>query len=62
MCSDCSAPLKSIPVPDGGKIRLGKYNWYVLDKPEGKNTNTDESGNREKGVLQQRVCNHMKNM
>ena len=34
MCPDCGAPIKPIPVPPGGKIRFGKYDWYVLDKQE----------------------------
>ncbi len=36
MCPVCGAPIKSIPVPPGGKIHFGKYDWYVLDKQEGK--------------------------
>ena len=32
MCSTCGAPIKPLPVPLGGKIRLGKYYWYILDK------------------------------
>lgn len=36
MCSYCGAPIKSIPVPPGGKIWFGKYEWYVLDKQDGK--------------------------
>ena len=36
MCPDCGAPVKPIPVPLGGKIQFGKYDWYVLDKQEGK--------------------------
>ena len=36
MCPDCGAPLRPIPVPPGGKIRFGGYDWYVLDKQKGK--------------------------
>jgi len=36
MCPDCGAPVKPIPVPPGGKIRFGAYDWYVLDKQDGK--------------------------
>lgn len=36
MCPDCGAPIKPIPVPAGGKIRFGKYDWFVLDKQEDK--------------------------
>jgi len=32
MCPDCGAPIKPIPVPPGGKIHFGEYDWYVLDK------------------------------
>ncbi len=32
MCPDCGAPIKPIPVPSGGKIRFGNYDWFVLDK------------------------------
>jgi len=32
MCIACGAPLKPIPVPPGGIIRFGPYDWYVLDK------------------------------
>jgi|LSQX01.1.fsa_nt_gb hypothetical protein len=34
MCPDCGAPIKPIPVPPGGKIRFGAYDWYVLDKQD----------------------------
>ena len=36
MCPDCGAPIKPIPVPPGGKIRFGKYDWYILDKQDGR--------------------------
>jgi hypothetical protein len=36
MCPDCGAPIKPIPVPPGGKIRFGGYDWFVLDKQDGK--------------------------
>ena len=36
MCPDCGAPVKPIPVPPGGKIRFGEYNWYVLDRQDGR--------------------------
>ena len=36
MCPDCGAPVIPIPVPPGGKIRFGKYDWYVLDKQDDK--------------------------
>lgn len=36
MCPDCGYPVKPIPVPSGGKIRFGNYDWFVLDKQDGK--------------------------
>ena len=36
MCPDCGYPVKPIPVPPGGKIKFGKYDWYVLDKQNDK--------------------------
>ena len=36
MCPDCGAPVKPIPVPPGGKIRFGPYDWFVLDKQDGR--------------------------
>ena len=36
MCTYCGAPITPIPVPSGGKIRFGKYDWYVLDKQQDK--------------------------
>lgn len=36
MCPACGAPLKPIPIPPGGKIRFGEYDWYVLEKKNGK--------------------------
>ncbi len=32
MCPGCGAPIQPIPIPAGGKIRFGAYDWYVLDK------------------------------
>jgi hypothetical protein len=32
MCPDCGAPVKPIPVPPGGRIRFGNYDWFVLDR------------------------------
>lgn len=32
MCPHCGAPIRPIPVPPGGKIRFGDYDWYVLDR------------------------------
>jgi len=34
--NDCYRPIKTIPVPPGGKARFGGYDWYVLEKLEGK--------------------------
>ena len=34
--NNCYKPIKPIPIPVGGKIRFGKYDWYVLDKIGGK--------------------------
>ena len=31
MCPDCGYPVKPIPVPPGGRIRFGSYDWYILD-------------------------------
>lgn len=36
MCPYCGAPIKPIPVPPGGKIRFGRYDWFVLDKQPGR--------------------------
>lgn len=36
MCPACGAPIKPIPVPPGGKIHFGGYDWYILDKQDGK--------------------------
>ncbi|GHU38084.1 hypothetical protein FACS1894105_11390 [Clostridia bacterium] len=36
MCPECGAPIKPIPVPPGGKLRFGGYDWYVLDKQDSK--------------------------
>lgn len=31
MCPDCGAPVKPIPVPEGGKIKFGAYDWFILN-------------------------------
>jgi len=31
---ECYRPVKPIPIPAGGKIRFGKYDWYVLDRKD----------------------------
>jgi len=36
MCPDCGYPVKPIPVPPGGKIQFGGYDWFALDKQDGK--------------------------
>ncbi len=36
MCPACGAPIRPIPVPPGGKIHFGSYDWFVLDKQEDK--------------------------
>lgn len=36
MCVECGWPIRPIPVPSGGKIRFGPYDWYVLDKRDGR--------------------------
>jgi len=36
MCPECGYPVKAIPTPPGGKISFGAYEWYVLDKQDGK--------------------------
>lgn len=36
MCPACGAPIKPIPIPPGGRIRFGAYDWLVIDKQEGK--------------------------
>jgi hypothetical protein len=33
---DCYKPIKPIPVPPNGKIRFGRYEWYVMDKQDDK--------------------------
>ncbi|MCL2771935.1 MAG: DUF6273 domain-containing protein [Oscillospiraceae bacterium] len=32
--NNCYIPIKPIPIPPGGKIRFGAYDWYVLDKQD----------------------------
>jgi len=32
MCPNCGAPIKPLPVPPGGRIKFGPYDWFVLDK------------------------------
>ena len=34
MCPYCGAPIKPIPIPPGGTIRFGQYDWHVLDERE----------------------------
>ena len=34
MCPECYHTLKAIPIPPGGKIRFGRYDWFVLDKQD----------------------------
>jgi hypothetical protein len=36
MCPDCGAPILPIPVPPGGKIYFGGYDWYVLERQSGR--------------------------
>lgn len=36
ICPECYRPIKSIPIPLNGKIRFGKYDWFVLDKQDDK--------------------------
>lgn len=36
MCPYCGAPIKPIPIPNGGKIKFGKYDWFMLEKREDK--------------------------
>jgi hypothetical protein len=36
ICPVCYHPIKPIPIPSGGKIRFGEYDWYVLDRQEDK--------------------------
>lgn len=36
MCPACGAPVKPIPVPLGGRLRFGGYDWFVLDTQEDK--------------------------
>ena len=52
MCIACGAPLKPIPVPPGGKIRFGPYDWYVLDKRDGRMLVITEK------VIEQRPYHH----
>ncbi len=30
--TSCYRPIKPLPIPAGGKIRFGRYDWYVLEK------------------------------
>ncbi|MBQ8324232.1 MAG: hypothetical protein IJX82_03685 [Clostridia bacterium] len=32
MCTFCGAPIAPIPIPSGGKVRFGEYDWFVLEK------------------------------
>ena len=32
--NDCYHPLKPIPIPPGGKVRFGEYDWYVLNQQD----------------------------
>lgn len=32
ICPKCNHPIKLIPIPPGGIIRFGRYEWYVLDR------------------------------
>ena len=34
--NDCYRPLKPIPIPPNGKVQFGGYDWYVLEKQDGK--------------------------
>jgi hypothetical protein len=34
ICPECYHPIKPIPIPSGGKIRFGEYDWYVLDRQD----------------------------
>lgn len=34
VCYNCGFPIKPLPMPPGGKIKFGKYDWYVLDKQD----------------------------
>ena len=52
MCPDCGAPIKPIPVPPGGKIRFGAYDWYVLDKKDDRKLNITEK------VIERRPYHH----
>ena len=36
MCPNCGTPIRPIPVPPLGKIKFGKYDWFVLDKRDDK--------------------------
>ena len=36
MRPDCGYPVKPIPAPPGGKTSFGGYDWFVLDKQDGK--------------------------
>jgi hypothetical protein len=36
MYPDCGYPVKPIPVPPGGKIQFGGYDWFALDKQDGR--------------------------
>lgn len=36
LCPACGAPIKPIPRPSSGKIRFGRYNWYILEKQSDK--------------------------
>lgn len=34
--NDCYRPLKPLPIPPGGKIKFGGYDWYILEKQDNK--------------------------
>jgi len=36
ICPKCFHTVEPIPVPSGGKIQFGGYDWYILDNQDGK--------------------------
>ena len=52
---ECYRPLKPLPVPSGGKIRFGAYDWYVLDQQDGRMLIMTEKV-IERGIFHSRAC------
>lgn len=36
MCVHCGAPIRPIPVPPGGRLHFGPFDWFILDRQPGR--------------------------